>query len=365
MPNTHVGNNGPCSVCCKPVKDHQPALLCPYCNKWSHNKCNSINSKEYKIHQKNVDEPFCCQKCFEEIPFNSLNVTEYDTYFKFDVVETQNGSNIKLSPTPTQQIIIDKLNNLIQQQNFNVEEKDHDYSNQPDNEFDQPLTCSYFSCEDFVNAKIEAGKNFSILHLNIHSIQLHIEELRILLRALNFKFDIIAISESKLKFESQIDITLPGYHKPYCKYTEAEKGGTILYISNALTYKPREDLEIYESKELESRFIEIINKKTSNDIVGVIYRHPKMDTNVFIDKKLNYITNILAKEKNKKIYIAGDFNFDLLQYSNHNETASFFEKMTSNLLVPLILIPTKINTKNDTLITFSQINSIRKQFLEI
>ena len=69
-----------------------------------------------------------------------------------------------------------------------------------------------------------------------------------------------------------------------------------------------------------------------------------MDTSVFIDNKLNQITTILAKEKNKNVYIAGDFNFDLLKYSNHSETANFFDKMTSNLLVPLILIPTKINT---------------------
>jgi hypothetical protein len=170
---THA-EDGPCSVCNKIVKNH-PALLCPYCNLWSHNRCNKITSKEYKIHQKNIDEPFCCQKCFEQIPFNSLNSTEFDTFSKFDIIETQNGSNIKLTHTPSQQIIIDKLNNLIQQQNFNTDDKDHDYSNQPDNEFDQPLTCAYFSCEDFVVAKIEASKNFSILHLNIHSIQRHVE----------------------------------------------------------------------------------------------------------------------------------------------------------------------------------------------
>ena len=57
-----------------------------------------------------------------------------------------------------------------------------------------------------------------------------------------------------------------------------------------------------------------------------------------------------TRENNKNIYIAGDFNFDLLKYSYHNETANFFDKMTTNLLVPLILLPTKINTKNDTLI---------------
>ena len=58
----------------------------------------------------------------------------------------------------------------------------------------------------------------------------------------------------------------------------------------------------------------------------------------------------MTKEHNKKIYIAGDFNLDLLKYSNHQDTANFFDKMTSNLLIPLIIVPTKINTRNDTLI---------------
>ena len=70
-----------------------------------------------------------------------------------------------------------------------------------------------------------------------------------------------------------------------------------------------------------------------------------MDPNTFIDTKITHLTNKLAKEKNKRIYISGDFNFDLIKYSNHVHTASFLDKMTSNLLVPLILIPTKINTK--------------------
>ena len=173
---------------------------------------------------------------------------------KFDVLETQNGANIKLTPSPTQQIIIDKLNNLLLQQNSTTQhdededdnDEDSDHSNQPSNEFDQPISCSYYTCDDFVKAKLEASKNFSILHLNIHSIQRHIEELRIILHALDYQFDIIAISESKLKNEPQIDISLAGFHPPYCKYTEAEKGGTILYISKTLNFKPRKDLEIYQ-----------------------------------------------------------------------------------------------------------------------
>ena len=67
----------------------------------------------------------------------------------------------------------------------------------------------------------------SIFHLSIHSIQLHIDELRILLEILEFKFDIIAISESKLNCQPIVDINLKGYHSPYSKLTEANKGGTL------------------------------------------------------------------------------------------------------------------------------------------
>ena len=52
----------------------------------------------------------------------------------------------------------------------------------------------------------------------------------------------------------------------------------MIYVAMELNYKHREDLEIYEGKKLESTFIEIINNKGSNDIVGVIYRHPQMNT---------------------------------------------------------------------------------------
>ena len=117
-----------------------------------------------------------------------------------------------------------------------------------------------------------------------------------------------------------------------------------------MNYKPREDVEIYKSNDLESSFIEIINKNESNDIIGVIYRHPNMDVNNFIDDKLDTLVHKLTYEKNKNIFIAGDFNFDLLKISSNTETINFFNKMTSNFLLPTITLPTKINTSNDTLI---------------
>ena len=104
-----------------------------------------------------------------------------------------------------------------------------------------------------------------------------------------------------------------------------------------------------KDKELESLFIEVINKKESNDIIGVIYRHPCMDASDFNENHLKRIVDKLSKE-NKKIFIAGDFNFNLLNVAEHNDTFEFFDTMMSNFLLPVIAIPTKINRGNNTLI---------------
>ena len=66
----------------------------------------------------------------------------------------------------------------------------------------------------------------------------------------------------------------------------------------------------------------MIYTKESNDIIDVIYRHPKMDVNNFIDDKLDTLVHNLSFEKNKKIFIAGDFNFDLLKITNNTEIVS-------------------------------------------
>ena len=102
---------------------------------------------------------------------------------------------------------------------------------------------------------------------------------------------------------------------------------------------------------IESLFIELINKNESNVIVGVIYRHPSMDMDDFNDVKLELLLSKLYREKNKKMFLVGDFNFDLLKVNTHDETSVFFNKMMLNFLfLPVISIPTKINTVKDTLI---------------
>ena len=55
-------------------------------------------------------------------------------------------------------------------------------------------------------------------------------------------------------------------------------------------------MNVYKTHELESTFIETINPKKSNIILGVVYWHPTMDLNEFNEKYVNKLLDGITKE---------------------------------------------------------------------
>ena len=222
--------------------------MCDCCNLWSHTKCNNIDCKDYKSYQNDENRSFFCKKCNEKIiPFAKLNDSEYDSVVtKGDLLPRRNVNFTNFAPSQYQKAMFDKLNKEIEDYNFRLA------NDESESDYNHPLTCNYYDVPEFVECEFNSYSNLSILHLNIHSIQLHIDELRNLLSMLNHSFDIIALSESKLKNDPVTNINIDGYQIPRITNTESEKGGTMLYVLNGINFKPRNDLEIYQSKELES-----------------------------------------------------------------------------------------------------------------
>ena len=108
----------------------------------------------------------------------------------------------------------------------------------------------------------------------------------------------------------------------YALSTETSAGGTLLYIVNHPSYKCHNDLNIYKKSELESTFIEIVNPRKSNIIVGIIFRHPSMDLNAFYCNYLNTLLENISKEQ-KSVFLVGVFNVNLLNYNEHNQINEF------------------------------------------
>ena len=156
--------------------------------------------------------------------------------------------------------------------------------------------------------------------------------------ALKKFFEIIAVSETRITKNVSLlnNLNLNNYSFEFTP-TETCAGGTLLYIANHLSYKCRNDLNIYKKNELESTFIQIVNPKKSNIIVRVIYRHPSMDLTDFNCNYLNKLLENISKEQ-KSIFLLRDFNVNLLNYNEHNQTNEFLNSLASNSFIILLLI---------------------------
>ena len=79
------------------------------------------------------------------------------------------------------------------------------------------------------------------------------------LKLLNLEFDFIFRTESKIRRNETVktDISIKGYSHPVGMPRDAAKGGVLTYTKEGNNCKPREDLNIHSSKELESYFLEL------------------------------------------------------------------------------------------------------------
>ena len=136
---------------------------------------------------------------------------------------------------------------------------------------------------------------------------------------------------------------LEGYGEYEGQMGSSLKGGCGLYIRKGINYIPRLDLDNKiknGNSETEMKWIEIIEEKSCNKIIGIIYRHPHQQDIDFIPK----FTDILHKlnREKKNIILAGDFNYDLLTYAKNEKVNDFITTIYENMLHPCITQPTRI-----------------------
>ena len=125
-----------------------------------------------------------------------------------------------------------------------------------------------------------------------------------------------------------------------------------LYLSKSLDSKPREDLSklVFSCDgSLESVFSEIVFKNRKNIIVGCIYKHPHMDTDLFVNHFISPVLKSVDKE-GKSLTLLGDFNIDLLTCESNISHAKFLGILGSFQMLPSINLPTRITATSSTLI---------------
>ena len=116
----------------------------------------------------------------------------------------------------------------------------------------------YYSTDKFNKCFKSNLFNGTNLHLNISSLPYNCEQLHTLLAEIDINFDIIGITETRLRTGQKAlnNIDIEKYVIQHTT-TYAICGGALLNIKEGITYKVRNELKITKSKELESVFNEI------------------------------------------------------------------------------------------------------------
>ena len=119
-------------------------------------------------------------------------------------------------------------------------------------------------------------------------------------------------------------------------------------------YNICDDLSI-NCDDIESLSIEIVNDHIKN-IISVVYRPPDGDLSIsetFFRKILSENTNA-----NKTLFLAGDFNINVLDYENNKKVQNFVNLMFAFSMIPTINKPTRVTSYTATAIDNIITNSI-------
>ena len=223
-------------------------------------------------------------------------------------------------------------------------------SPEKNNDPENVVNSKYYNIDQIQTLKFpNKQKSLALFHINACSLNKNFDDLDHLLKCTNKVFSIIAVTETRITKQTSLttNINLRNYAIEFTP-TESTAGGTLLYIASHLSYKPRPDLNVYKANQLESTFVEIINPKKGNIVIGCLYKHANMDVLDFKNNYLMQIFEIVSKER-KQVFLLGDFNINLPNYNDHQPTNDFLDSLASNSFIPYILHPTRITSHSKTL----------------
>lgn len=155
------------------------------------------------------------------------------------------------------------------------------------------------------------------MHINIQGgLSFKVNDLQLILGDSNI--DVVCINEHWLQLDEIFILnTIPGYKlaASFCREFGLKGGGTCILLKDHLDYKEREDLCMFNiSNIFEASCLEIMSL---NCIIISLYRVP-LDSNYldFMWRLESLFETLRNSANNKNIYVAADFNIDLLDKSS-------------------------------------------------
>ena len=240
-----------CFKCKIKFKINSVRCLCSKCENKFHLKCANL---KYRAQYEKIDKRtagWLCEECsFDAFPLMAVDNDEF-----YDMSLGMGNYNFKDLRETYQ--FNNQYSDCLSDQNLNwltnFDSKYYDVG-----EYEQFML------------KTNANKNLSMIHFNTVNLVNKHERLCEILQPVIDKLQIIAISETKLKDGSDLDVSMPGFHDIITDNSKTSYGGVGLYISESINSSPREDLKI-DLSGCENIWVELNDSSNSKKtIIGVI-----------------------------------------------------------------------------------------------
>ena len=180
-----------------------------------------------------------------------------------------------------------------------------------------PDISSEYKKANSLKKEINYKNEITVLHVNIRSLIKNLPKVEGLINDMRMAPDIIAMSETWLDPTKLDKISISGYmlmhacFKHHQGNSKSLAGGVGCYIKNTMQcteYTQSLDLNSTDSENL---WLKISLKNGKEIVLGVLYRHTRVDIHDFQEK----LNESICKLNNLKLkfYVCGDINIDLLQ----------------------------------------------------
>ena len=207
------------------------------------------------------------------------------------------------------------------------------------------FNCPMVTTDTFKSSLLPSLKeSLSVICFNIRSFNKNIDEFLGFLTNCEHSFDIIILTETWAKDETQSLCHISGFNSAHNFRHDKRGGGVSIFIKENLQYDVIDEMNISDV-DIECVGVKLSTSSTnvSATILGV-YRQPRGDYNSFQYKMEQIITNHNLTQNDT--VIAGDFNICLLNEDRSDMTNNFINSMRSSDFYPVISRPTRIGTNN-------------------
>lgn len=196
------------------------------------------------------------------------------------------------------------------------------------------------SINDVITSEIDSISNIyynnislSLLSLNIRSIRAHFVELSLLLNSVDYKYNVLCLSETWLLEE--VNFALNGYKSFISLGTLNKSDGIYVLVRDCYTILNINKMILPMCNSIELT----LTKQNIKYIITAVYRSPSIEINQFLFG-LNTYLNCITDNDNRTI--CGDFNIDISQCNHSAQATKYINLMAEYGFISCINSSTRV-----------------------